>query len=216
MRFYGHWRSLATYRVRVAINLKDIDVEVVTIDLLGKEHLGEHYHSINPQGLLPALDVGSGPALFQSMAIVEYLDELYPNNPLLPTDPLEKARVRSLAQIIAADSHPLMVPRVRTYLSEELGLDADGVKKWIHRFVMPALETCEEILTANSTSSPYCYGDKPGMADIFLASHVIGAGFFACDLSAFPRVRQIYDNCSKLEAFSKAHPLKQPGAPASI
>lgn len=145
MRFYGHWRSLATYRVRVAINLKAIDVEVMPIDLLGKEHLGEHYHSINPQGLLPALDVGSGPALFQSMAIVEYLDDLYPNPPLLPSDPLEKARVRALAQIIAADSHPLMVPRVRNYLTDELGLDANEVQKWIHRFVMPALETCEEI-----------------------------------------------------------------------
>jgi len=216
MRFYGHWRSLATYRVRVAINLKGIDVEVAPIDLLGKEHLGEHYHSINPQGLLPALDVGSGPALFQSMAIVEYLDELFPNPPLLPSDSLGKARVRALAQIIAADSHPLMVPRVRTYLAEELGLDADGVQKWIQRFVMPALETCEEILTAESTSSPYCYGDTPGMADIFLASHVIGAGFFKCDLSNLPRVLQIYDNCSKLDAFAKAHPLKQPGAPTSI
>ncbi|SMC77174.1 maleylacetoacetate isomerase [Polynucleobacter kasalickyi] len=216
MRFYGHWRSLATYRVRVAINLKGIDVEVMPIDLLGKEHLGEHYHSINPQGLLPALDVGSGPALFQSMAIIEYIDDMFPNPPLLPSDPLGKARVRALAQIIAADSHPLMVPRVRNYLTEELGLDADGVQKWIHRFVMPALETCEEILTANSTSSLYCYGDTPGLADIFLASHVIGAGFFKCDLSKLPRVLQIYENCSKLEAFAKAHPLKQPGAPTSI
>lgn len=216
MHLYGHWRSLATYRVRVAINLKSIDVDVVPIDLLGKEHLGQHYHAINPQGLLPALDVGSGPALFQSLAIVEYIDEMYPNPPLLPSDPLGKARVRSLAQIIAADSHPLMVPRVRTYLTEELGLDADGVKKWIHRFVMPALETCEEILTANSKTSLFCYGDTPGMADIFLASHVIGAGFFGCDLTAFPRVGQIFEECSKLEAFSKAHPLKQPGAPASI
>ncbi len=216
MRFYGHWRSLATYRVRVAINLKGIDVEVMPIDLFGKEHLGEHYHSINPQGLLPALDVGSGPALFQSMAIIEYIDDMFPNPPLLPSDPLGKARVRALAQIIAADSHPLMVPRVRNYLTEELGLDADGVQKWIHRFVMPALETCEEILTANSTSSLYCYGDTPGLADIFLASHVIGAGFFKCDLSKLPRVLQIYENCSKLEAFAKAHPLKQPGAPTSI
>ncbi len=216
MRFYGHWRSLATYRVRVAINLKGIDVEVMPIDLLGKEHLGEHYHSINPQGLLPALDVGSGPALFQSMAIIEYIDDMFPNPPLLPSDPLGKARVRALAQIIAADSHPLMVPRVRNYLTEELGLDADGVQKWIHRFVMPALETCEEILTANSTSSLYCYGDTPGLSDIFLASHVIGAGFFKCDLSKLPRVLQIYENCSKLEAFAKAHPLKQPGAPTSI
>lgn len=216
MRLYGHWRSLATYRVRVAINLKNIEVDVIPIDLLGKEHLGEHYHAINPQGLLPALDVGSGPALFQSMAIIEYIDELYPDPPLLPFDPLGKARVRGLAQIIAADAHPLIVPRVRNYLTEEIGLNSGGLQKWINRFALPALEAFEEVLASDSHSGQYCYGDAPGLADIFLASHVLGVGFFGCDLSAFPRVCQAYEACSKLEAFSKAHPLQQPGAPASL
>ena len=140
MILYGHWRSLATYRVRVALNLKGIHAELRAVDLLGKAHLEATYRAVNPQGLLPALDVGQGRALFQSLAILEYLDETHPTPPLLPADALGRARVRGLAQIVAADAHPLIVPRVRDYLQFDVGLDDAARQKWIARFALPALE----------------------------------------------------------------------------
>jgi maleylacetoacetate isomerase len=216
MHLYGHWRSLATYRVRVALKLKAIDAKIVAIDLLSKEHLGERYHAINPQGLLPALEIDDGTVLFQSMAIIEYLDEAFPDPPLLPIDLAGRAKVRGLAQIIAADAHPLMVPRVRDYLTENIGLDSYGVKKWIDRFALPAFEAIEIFLRTQEHSGKYCYCDTPGLADIFLASHVIGAGFFGCGLDPFPRIQKIYEACVGLEAFSSSHPLSQAGAPAHI
>ena len=216
MKLYGHWRSLATYRVRVAIALKGIPVEFVPIDLLGKEHLGERYRSINPQGLLPALDDGAGPALFQSLAIIEYLDERFPVPTLLPADTRGRARVRGLSQVIAADAHPLIVPRVRDYLLQDIGIDQAGLLKWINRFALPALETIETSLVNDPATGRFCHGDTPTLADILLASHVVGLSFFRCDLSPYPRVRQVFEACEALDAFAAAHPLKQPGAPASI
>lgn len=216
MKFYGHWRSLATYRVRVAIALKGIDVEFVPINLLGKEHLGEGYRAINPQGLLPALDDGEGLALFQSLAIIEYLDERFPAPPLLPLDARGRARVRGLAQVIAADAHPLIVPRVRDYLLQDIGIDQAGLQKWINRFSLPALETIETSLVNDPATGRFCHGDTPTLADIVLASHVFGMSFFKCDLSPFPQVRRVFEACEALDAFASAHPLKQPGAPASI
>lgn len=216
MKLYGHWRSLATYRVRVAIALKGIDVAFAPIDLLGKEHLGEHYRSINPQGLLPALDDGAGRALFQSLAIIEYLDERFPAPPLLPADARGRARVRGLAQVIAADAHPLIVPRVRDYLLQDIGLDQAGLLKWINRFALPALETIETSLANDPATGRFCHGDSPTIADILLASHVVGVSFFRCDLTPYPQVRRVFEACEALDAFASAHPLKQPGAPASI
>ena len=216
MKLYGHWRSLATYRVRVAIALKGVDVEFEAIDLLGKEHLGENYRAINPQGLLPAFEDGPGLALFQSLSIIEYLDEKFPSPPLLPSDPRGRARVRALSQVIAADAHPLIVPRVRDYLMQDIGIDQAGLLKWINRFALPALETIEANLVQDPATGRFCHGDAPTMADILLASHVVGVSFFRCDLSPYPRVRKVFEACEALEAFSAAHPLKQPGAPASI
>ncbi len=216
MKLYGHWRSLATYRVRVAIALKGVDVAFAPIDLLGKEHLGESYRAINPQGLLPAFEDGLGLALFQSMAIIEYLDEKFPAPPLLPADPRGRARVRGLAQVIAADAHPLIVPRVRDYLLQDVGMDQDGLLKWINRFALPALETIETNLANDPSTGRFCHGDTPTLADILLASHVIGVSFFRCDLSPYPHVQNVMKACEALDAFAAAHPLKQPGAPGSL
>lgn len=216
MRIYGHWRSLATYRVRVALNLKGVAADLVEINLLGKEHLGEPYRAINPQGLLPALADGPGLALFQSMAIIEYLDEIHPSPPLLPADPRGRARVRGLAQIVAADAHPLIVPRVRDYLQHDLGLDEDARLKWIRRFALPALDAIETNLGADPATGRFCHGDTPTLADILLASHVVGVNFFRCDLTPYPRVRAVFGACSALDAFASAHPLRQPGAPAAL
>lgn len=215
IRWYGHWRSLATYRVRVALNIKGIASEFVPVDLLGKEHLGEQYRKINPQGLLPAFFDGGKPVLFQSMAIVEYLDEMYPQPPLLPHgDAHARSRLRGLALIIAADAHPLIVPRVRDYLQFKLGLDDAARLDWIKAFGMPALDAVESHLGTDENVGTFCYGNTPTIADIFLASHVIGMSLFGCSLERHPRVAAIYDACSALEEFATAHPLKQPGAEA--
>ncbi len=216
MILYGHWRSLATYRVRVALNLKGIKAQVREVNLLTKEHLEPAYRAINPQGLLPALDDGKGQVLFQSLAIIEYLNDIQPAPPLLPSDSRARARVRALAQVIAADAHPLIVPRVRDYLERQLGLDEAARMNWIKTFALPALETIELNLAAEPSAGAFCVGDSPTMADILLASHVIGVSFFKLDLKAFPLVRGVYAVCSALPAFAEAYPLRQPGAPASL
>ncbi|HEY0220401.1 MAG TPA: maleylacetoacetate isomerase [Afipia sp.] len=214
MRLYGHWRSLATYRLRVALKLKNIDAEIVAIDLLNKEHLGPHYRAINPQGALPALEDGDGPILFQSAAIIEYLDETHPLPPLLPADPRGRARVRALSQIVSADTHPLVVPRVRDYLEYDLGLSKEGLLAWIKRFGLPAFETLESFLTSGSPTGRFCHGDSPTLADIMLASHVIGMELFGFGIDSYPRVKAVYEACSALDAFASAHPLLQPNAPS--
>lgn len=216
MILYGHWRSLATYRVRVALNLKGIQAQVREVNLLAKEHLEPAYRAINPQGLLPALDDGKGQVLFQSLAIIEYLNDIQPSPPLLPSGSRARARVRALAQVIAADAYPLIVPRVRDYLEHQLGLNETARMNWIKGFALAALDTIELNLAAEPSAGAFCVGDTPTMADILLASHVIGVSFFKLNLTAFPRVCEVYAACSPLSAFAEAHPLLQPGAPASL
>jgi maleylacetoacetate isomerase len=216
MILYGHWRSLATYRVRVALNLKGINAEVREVNLLGKAHLEPAYRAINPQGLLPSLDDGKGLALFQSLAIIEYLDEIQPVPPLLPSDSRGRARVRGLAQIIAADAHPLIVPRVRDYLEHQLGQNEAARQAWIKTFALPALSTIELNLASDPATGIFCHGDTPTLADIVLASHVIGVSFFKLSLEAYPRVCKVYEACAAIPAFADAHPLRQPGAPAAL
>src|ERR687892_1213641 len=144
MKLFSFWRSLATFRVRIALNLKGLSPEVVDVDLLKGQQRNPEFRAINPQMLIPALIEDDGRMLFQSIAILEYLDETHPNPPLLPKDPFDRARVRGLAQIVAADSHPLIVPRVREYLAHEYKLDEAGVMKWAqhwHSAALTGLET---------------------------------------------------------------------------
>ena len=214
MKLYGFWRSLATYRVKVALGLKGLNVEEISIDLLKGEQHGEDYRSINPQAVVPvlALDDG-GPPLFQSMAILEYLEETRPQPPLLPKDPRGRARVRGLALIAVADGHPLVVPRIRMYMEKELGLDEPARNRWLQHWSLSALQAIEAHLASEKETGRFCHGDAPTLADICLASQVIGAtAYFKCDVSGVPSVMRVYDQCMKLEAFSRPHPLKQPGA----
>jgi maleylacetoacetate isomerase len=215
MKLYGFWRSLATYRVKVALALKGMKVEEEeSIDLLkGMQHQAS-YKAVNPQAVVPSLVVdGGGPPLFQSMAIMEYLEETKPQPALLPKDPKGRARVRGIALICVADGHPLVVPRIRTYMEKELKLDEPTRNKWLAHWSLEALKAIEVHLKEKETGK-FCHGDSPTLADICLAGQVIGAqGYFKCDVSGVPTVMRIYDECMKSEAFSKAHPLKQPGAP---
>src|SRR3954463_12944937 len=211
MKLYGFWRSLATYRVKVALALKGMNVDEVSIDLLkGKQH-DRDYVSVNPQAVVPALVLDDGgPPLFQSLAILEYLEETKPQPPLLPKDPRGRARVRGLALISAADGHPLVVPRIRAYMEKELKLDEPTRNKWLAHWSMEALKAIESHLAKEKDTGRFCHGDAPTMADICLAGQVIGAtAYFKCDVSSVPTAMRIYDECMNNDAFSRYHPMKQ-------
>jgi maleylacetoacetate isomerase len=217
MKLYGFWRSLATYRVNVALALKNIPVEEnVTIDILKGEQLNADYRALNPQALVPSLVLEDGGSpLFQSLAILEYLEETKPQPPLLPKDPRGRARVRGLALIAAADSHPLVVPRIRVYMEKELKLDEPTRNRWLQHWSMEGLNAIETHLAREQDTGRFCHGDAPTIADICLAGQVIGAtAYFKCDISGVPKVKRVYDECMEIDAFSRFHPLKQPGAPA--
>jgi maleylacetoacetate isomerase len=217
VKLFGFWRSLATFRVRIALNLKGIAPdEVIDVNLMQGKQREEAYRKVNPQMVLPALVDGDGPVLFQSLAIMEYLDETHPNPPLLPKDPRARARVRGLAQIVACDSHPLLVPRVREYLEHELKLDEPTRLKFIHNWIGAALQALETNLATSKETGRYCQGDAITIADICLVSQATGANFYKYDMAPYPTVRRIVDTCMQNHAFARAHPLKQPGAPASV
>lgn len=215
MKLYGFWRSLATYRVRVALALKGITAEEVSIDILQGKQFTDEYKALNPQSVVPALVVDAeGPPLFQSLAILEYLEDTAPQPPLLPVDARGRARVRGLSLIAAADGHPLIVPRIRSYLEKEMGLDEAARNKWLAHWTLKALEAIESHLVNEKETGRFCHGDEPTMADICLAGQVIAAtGYFNCDVSKVPVSMRIYGECSKIPAFANAHPLKQQGAP---
>jgi maleylacetoacetate isomerase len=210
MQLFSFWRSLATFRVRIALNLKGLAPEVVNVDLMQGQQHDPIFRALNPQMLIPAL-VDDGHVLSQSLAILEYLDEIRPQPPLLPRDPIDRARVRALALIVACDAHPLIVPRVRNYLEKELKLDEPARLKWIRHWIA-ALETH---LDRDPRTGRYCHGDSATMADICLTSHAVGAKLFDMNLAPYPTVARIVDTCLKEDAFARAHPLKQPGAPQS-
>lgn len=213
MQFFSFWRSLASFRVRIALNLKGLNADVVDVNLMQGQQREDSFRKINPQMLLPALVDGEGPPLFQSLAIIEYLDETHPHPRLLPSEPRARARARALAMIVAADAHPLVVPRVRDYLEHELKLDEATRTRWIHHWLGEALKALEANLANSPDTGRYCQGDAITVADICLVSHAVGANFFKLDLSPYPAVRRIVDTCMQNEAFARAHPLQQPGAP---
>jgi len=215
MKLFSFWRSLATYRVRIALNLKGLAPdEIIDVNLMKGEQRKAEFRTVNPMMAIPALVDGDGPALFESLAIIEYLDETHPNPPLLPRDSRGRARVRGLAQIVACDSHPLIVPRVREYLEHEFKLDEATRTKWCAHWHRAALTALEMHLSRPETGR-YCHGDTITLADICLASQAAGAKFFNVDTAAFPNFSRIANALAAIDAFARAHPLKQPGAPAA-
>src|SRR5258707_10391520 len=186
MKLYGFWRSLATYRVRVALAFKGIEAQEVSVDLLkGMQH-GDDYKAINPQCVVPSLIIDEGAdgdaPLFQSLAILEYLEETHPQPPLLPRDPRGRARVRGLALIVACDGHPLIVPRIRAYMEKDLHLDEKSRNKWLAHWTLKALEAIEAHLAGEKDTGRYCHGEAPTIADICLAGQVIAAtSYFNCE-----------------------------------
>ncbi len=213
MKLYSYWRSLATYRVRIALNLKGVPIEQEErIDLDRGDQNAAGFRAVNPMGGLPALVLNDGAVLTQSLAILEWLEETHPTPALLPQGAVDRARVRALCAIHAADSHPLVVPRVQGYLGRVFGADDAAKQAWAGNWFQKGLEAYEALLPG---AGSFCFGTTPTLADCCLASHVAGAQRFKVDLAPYASVRRIHDACMAMPEFSSAHPLKQPGAPAS-
>ena len=213
MQFFSFWRSLASFRVRIALNLKGLTADVTTIDLDADMQRKDAYKKINPQMVLPALIDGDHPPLFQSIAILEYLDETHPEPPLLPADPRGRARVRGLAQMVACEGHPLLVPRVRQYLERELKLDAATRAAWAKHWLTETLKSLEGHLGSDAATGRYCHGDAVTMADVCMVGHVTASITNGIDLAPYPTVKRVFDAAMALPAFAKAHPLLQEDTP---
>ena len=209
MRLYTRWRNSAGERVRIALNLKGLGYEYVAVGSLPP---GE-YRRLNPQGLMPALQVGGGRVIAQSTAILEYLEETHPEPALLPADPILRAEARAFAQLIASDLHPINNNRVRKYLSERLGAGEEEVLAWYRHWVGLALAALEEALARRRRDRPFCFGDGPGWADLHLVPQMANARRFDCDLSPYPRLLAVDARCAGLEAFRRARPEAQPDRP---
>ena len=216
MKLFTFWRSLATFRVRVAMNLKGLEVEPVYVDLIKGHQADPAFQAINPSMAVPALVEDDGRILTQSLAIMEYLDERYPSPPLMPTDPVGRARVRALAQITIADTHPLNVPRIRAYLSKELGASEQQIIGWARNWLGKGLDAYETLLSRDAATGVFCHGDAPGIADICLVSHAVGVELYGASLEGHPTVKRIFERCMADERFAKAHPKRQPDAPPSV
>jgi len=214
VKLYTFWRSNATYRVRVALNIKGLTAEKASIDLLMGDQFEADFQAVNPARAVPALVLDDGgPALFESMAIMEYLEEVHPRPPLLPSDPRSRARVRALAQIVVADAHLLGVPRVRKLLTEGFKFDETQLARWQHHWQNEAMTSLEGHLARDRETGRFCHGEAVTMADICLAGHVIAAQMLKVDLKPYPTVSRIAEECFAQDAFAREHLLKQPGAP---
>jgi len=211
VKLYGYWRSSAAYRVRIALALKGLDYEYVSVNLAKGEHRKPEYGEINPQNLVPVLE-DEGKRLYQSPAIIQYLDEKYPEPPILPKDRLERNRVRSLALIVVCEIHPLNNPRVLNYLTQNFGISEEQKQTWYAHWVQTGFAALEKRLASEPQTGRFCHGDTPGFADIALVPQVANANRFKVDLAAFPTIRRINEACSQLEAFKKAAPAQQPDA----
>jgi maleylacetoacetate isomerase len=213
MKLYTYWRSQASYRVRVALRIKGLAVETASLDLLRGEQFEGAYRALNPEMVVPTLLDGEGPPLMQSLAILEFLEEKYPRPPLLPADLRSRAHVRALAQIVAVDAHPFIVPRVRTYLAQELHLDEPARAAWVRHWLDAGSRAIEDALARDSRTGRFCCGDQPTLADICLVAHLTSAKMLCdSDPAAYPTAARIFDACMQMEAFVQEHPLRQPGA----
>lgn len=212
LTLYGYWRSSASYRVRIALNLKGLSCQMKPVHMVrqGGEQHSAAFRAINPQGLVPVL-VHKGRVITQSLAICEYLDECFEQYPLLPEQPLERARTRSMALQIACDIHPLNNLRVTKYLRQQHG-DAANPIEWMSHWIMEGFNAIEKQLADGGDRSQVCVDGKAGLFECFLVPQVYNAERFATDLSAFPQIRRLVSECRKLPAFIQAAPENQADA----
>ena len=212
MTLYGYFRSSTSYRTRIAMNLKQLDYDYIAVNLAKDEQLEAAFQSINPQGLVPVLQVDDL-WLYQSPAILEWLEEVYPEHPLLPKDAAGRMQVRALSAMIGCDIHPLNNRRILQYLRNELSVDEDQVMAWCHRWMSEGFDALEKRLAQDKTRGKFCYGDSPTFADCYLIPQVSSAERFKVDLSAYPNIVAIDAHCRTLKAFADADPMVQPDAP---
>jgi maleylacetoacetate isomerase len=210
---YGFWRSLASFRVRVALKLKGLQFEEIPIDILSGEQFEPGYSAVNAERVVPTF-IHDGHSVFQSLAIIEYLDETHPSPALLPRDPKERAYARSLALMTVADAHPLLTPRIRNHLAKTFGADAHAVEAWGRHWTTEGLATYERML-AQRAPAPFALGAEPGLADICIAGHVVGAQYVKLDISAYPTIARLAERCFAMPAFATSHPFEQPGYKAA-
>lgn len=209
MKLYGFFRSSAAFRVRIALNLKGLSYDQHAIHLRRNDQAKPDYRSVNPQGLVPALEI-DGETLIQSLAIIEYLDETHPEPPLLPAAPADRARVRALADIVACDIHPINNLRVLRYLIHTYGKSESDIGVWYNHWIDDGFQALEKLLAADPRTGSFCHGDRPGVADIALVPQVVNAERYELDISPYPTISRIFAACQKLPAFAAAHPDNQP------
>jgi len=210
VKLYTYFRSSAAFRVRIALNLKGLKYEPVFVHLAKGEHRQPQYAQVNPQALLPTLELDDGTRLTQSLAIIEWLEEKHPTPPLLPKEPLARARVRSLSYLVASEIHPLNNLRVLQHLKRALGQTQDEIDTWYRYWIADGLAKLEAELAGSS--GKFCHSDSPGMADCCLVPQIFNAKRYSSDLAPYPTTMRVFDNCMKLEAFDRAQPSKQPDA----
>lgn len=213
LTLHDYWRSSAGYRVRIALHLKGLRHQRMPVHLVrdgGQQH-GAAFREINPQQLVPALVDGQR-VIRQSLAIIEYLDEIHPDPPLLPTTPRDRAHVRGLAQLVACDVHPINNLRVMQYLERELGVGAEARDAWTRHWIQEGFAAFEAILAGDAATGAFCHGDTPTLADLCLVPQVYNANRFGLDLAPYPTIRAINERCLALPAFDAARPENQSDA----
>ena len=213
IQVYGFWRSIASFRVRVALKLKGLPFEEIPIDILSGEQFKPGYEAVNAERVVPTF-IHDGHSVFQSLAIIEYLEEIQPEPRLIPQDPKERAYARSLALMTIADAHPLVVPRVRNHLAKAFGADAKVIEDWSKHWTIEGLATYERLF-ARRAPAPFALGAEPGLADICVAGQVVTAQYLKLELNAFPVVARLADRCFEMPAFATSHPFEQPGFKAA-
>ena len=210
MKLYTYFRSSAAFRVRIALNLKGIAYQPVFVHLAKGEHRATDYAKVNPQALLPTLELDDGTRLNQSLAIIEYLDETHPKPALIPREGKARAHVRSLSYLIASEIHPLNNLRVLQHLKRALGQGEDQVNAWYRHWIADGLAKLEAELAGNK--SKFCHGDAPTMADCCLVPQIFNAKRYQSELTPYPQTMRVFEACMQLEAFDRAQPSKQPDA----
>lgn len=211
MKLYSFFRSGTSQRLRIALNLKGLQTEYLPVDLRTEQHLQAAFKAINPQGLVPAL-VDGDQVLIQSPAIIEWLEEKYPSPPLLPADAQQRAHVRALAAVVGCDIHPINNRRILEYLRHQFKADETAINAWCATWITAGFDAFEALLAADRTRGDYCFGNQPGLADVYLVPQVESARRFKVDMSRWPLISAVDAACMKLPAFERAAPMKQPDA----